>query len=333
MKKISSALAAILFLVFLASTAMAADMHRADDKATLGQVEDILNRQMSQVDARLRDLKTQLAWKANANQVPTTQEMNDVRAAIDDHAAVDRLIKGRLNKLKAAIKADRADIEALIKEVKNLRGASSDTIKALNQLNFEVAEVKAEQKAQGQRVTVLEARTTGTEVRQNFADTKVENLNTRVSVLEASSWKHELRIGAEASSNIATRSTDFLIGYATTAGSGVGWYSELVIGTGDVLNQPHFTSAVIRAGVKSSVGSPDSPFSANFGFLFGTAAKISLATDAGFAGGPSVGLRYKMRDWPVSLTANIGHVWGRFEGFVTSVGATFDPIGLSNLGK
>ena len=322
-----------LVLALVSSAAFAADMRPASEKATLGQVEDILNRQLSVVDARMKYLKDQMAYKANANQVPTTAEMNAVRAAIDDHAAVDRLIKGRLNKLKAAVKADRADIEALIVEAKKLRGVSVETLKALTSLVVEVAEVKAEQKQQGERVSVLEARTTGNEVRLNFADTKIEKLNTRVSVLETSAWKSELRLGAETGRGIATSETSFVIGYATTSGSGVGWYSEAVIGAGDVLSQPHFTSAVIRAGVKSSIGSPESPLSAHLGFVFGTAAKTSLALDAGFAGGASVGLTYKPRSWPVGFTANVGQVFGRFEGLIMSAGVYFDPLGLSTLGK
>lgn len=332
MKKFASALVA-MFLVLMAATAFAADMRPASEKATLGQVEDILNRQMSQVDARLRDLKTQLAWKANANQVASVADLNAVRQAIDDRVAVDKVIKGRLNRLKMAVKADRADIEALIKEVKSLRGVSVESLKMLNDLVTQVAEVQSEQKAQGQRVTGLEVRATGIEVRQNTSDTKIENLNTRVSVLESSSWKSELRIGAETGRNIATASTDFVLGYATTSGSGVGWSIEAIVGAGDVVNQPHFTSAVIRAGVKSSIGSPDSPLSANLGFLFGTAAKTSLALDAGFAGGASAGLTYKPRSWPVGFTANVGQVFGRFEGLVMSAGAFFDPLGLANLGK
>lgn len=333
MKKTLLALVAAMFLVLFSLTAMAADMHPASEKATLGQVEDILNRQLSVVDARLRDLKTQLAWKANANQVPTTADLNAVRQAVDDRVAVERLVKGRLNALKAAVKADRADIESLIKEAKSLRGVSIESLKMLNDLVTQVAEVQSEQKAQGQRVTGLEVRATGIEVRQNTSDTKIENLNTRVSVLESSSWKHKLRIGAETGRNIATASTDFLIGYAATSGSGVGYYTEVIVGAGDVLSQPHFTSAVIRAGVKSSIGSPESPLSANLGFLFGTAAKTSLALDAGFSGGASAGLTYKPRSWPIGFTANVGQVFGRFEGLVMSVGAFFDPLGLSSLGK
>jgi hypothetical protein len=334
MKKTLLALVATMFLaVLFSSTVIAADMRPADDKATLAQVEDILNRQMSTVDVRLKYLKEQMAYKANANQVPTAQEMTDVRHAIDDHAAVDRLIKGRLNKLKLAIKADRADIEALITEVKNLRGVSKDTIKALNGLVVEVAEVKAEVKAHDGRLTSIETRAAGIETRQNTTDANVARVEAKTDAVVASLWRSELQLGVETGRDIATASTNAVVGIGSKLPSGYGWWTAFSLGLGDVLAAPHPTSVAFRAGVTSTVGGSSSPLSAQFGLLAGMAAKTSLALDAGIAVGATVGLTYKPRGWPVGFTASAGQVFGRFEGFIVHAGLYFDPLALGDLGK
>ena len=271
--------------------------------------------------------------KADPSASNLTAYADQRKADNADRDKIDKDLRGRINQLKKAEKADKKLVKKLVEEVAALTGMQQKDRENLVAFVGRLGEVEGKVEAVEKRTTGLEARTTGIEVRQNFVDTKIENLNTRVSVLESSSWKHELRLGAETGRGIATSETGFVIGYATTSGSGVGYYTEVIVGAGDVLNQPHFTSAVIRAGVKSSIGSPDSPLSAHLGFLFGTAAKTSLALDAGFSGGASAGLTYKPKNWPVGFTANVGQVFGRFEGLVMSAGAFFDPLGLANLGK
>jgi hypothetical protein len=334
MKKTLLALVATMFLaVLFSSTVIAADMRPADDKATLGQVEDILNRQLSVVDARLKYLKDQLGHKANANQVASVEDLNAVRQAIDDRVAVDKVIKGRLNRLKMAVKADRSDIEALIKEVKSLRGVSVETIKALNGLIVEVAEVKAEVKQHDGRLTGLEIRTTGIEVRQNTTDANVARVEAKTDAVVASLWRNELKIGFETGRDIATSSTNAVFGFGSTSQTGFGWYSAMSLGLGDLFGKPHPTSAVIRVGGTSVIGSANSPLSAQLGLLVGAAAKESLALDAGIAVGANVGLTFKPRSWPVGLTVSAGQVFGRYEGFIVHAGLYFDPLALGDLGK
>jgi hypothetical protein len=326
-----AALAAMFLSLFVSAAAHGAPAPATTSTASaISAMESSLSTRMAKAEADIE--KTLAAAKASPSGDNLKAYADCRKANQDDLAKIDKDLRGRLEAIKRG-KADKKVVTQLLKDFAELKTLSKTDREGLIAVAGRLGEVESKVEAVEKRTTGLEARTTGIEVRQNFVDTKIENLNTRVSVLESSSWKHELRLGAETGRGIATSETGFVIGYATTSGSGVGYYTEVIVGAGDVLNQPHFTSAVIRAGVKSSIGSPDSPLSAHLGFLFGTAAKTSLALDAGFSGGASAGLTYKPKNWPVGFTANVGQVFGRFEGLVMSAGAFFDPLGLANLGK
>ena len=325
MKNLVLAISAmILFLV--ASTASAADLKPATAAATLGQVEDILNRQLVIVDARLRDLKAQMAWKANANQVPTAAEFNAVRQAVDDRVAVDRLIKGRLNSLKMAVKANRSDIESLIKAAKELRGVSVDTIKALNALTFEVEAVKAEVKAQGERLT-------GVEGRQNATDSKVATLEGKVAEVTSRLWASEFAFGLFTEKGFAMAGSGFNARFGMRNASGNGWFTSLSLGAGDLLAAPRPTSVVVRAGGQFALGGQRSALTIDAGALAG-AAGTSLTVNPGFVVGGTVGLTLRPRAW-YGLGLGVGGdlVTGHYTGVNAFVSISFSPLGELQIGE
>lgn len=335
MKKLFSALVATMFLVlFLTATAMAApNMKLATADATLGEVEDIVNHHLQGVAERFEDLQKQLNRKANNGQVATTADLNAVKDAILDRKAAEGVLKRRLNILKAGVQANRADIESLIKEAKDLRGLSAAQATRLNKLATEMLEVQADVKGHTEDIKGLQDRAKGIETRQNKTDANVARVEDKVDAVVASQWRSELQLGIETGRDIATASTNAVVGIGSKLPSGYGWWTAFSLGLGDVLAAPHPTSAAFRAGVTSTIGGSNSPLSAQFGLLAGMAAKTSLALDAGIAVGATVGLTYKPRGWPVGFTASAGQVFGRFEGFIVHAGLYFDPLALGDLGK
>lgn len=335
MRKLHSALVAIMFLVLcLSATAMAAPtMKLATANATLGEVEDIVNHHLQGVAERFEDLQKQLSHKANSGQVATTADLNAVRDSILDRKAAEGVLKRRLNILKAGVQANRADIESLIKEAKELRGLSAFQANRLNTLATQMTEVQADVKAHEGRLTGLETKAVDFKKRQDTTDDNVDRVERKVDAVVASQWHSELRLGVETGRDIATSSTNAVFGFGSMLRSGYGWYSAFSLGLGDALTAPHPTSAAFRAGVTSTIGGSNSPFSVQFGLLAGMAAKASLALDAGIAVGATVGLTYKPRGWPIGFTASAGQVFGRFEGFIVHTGLFFDPLSLGDLGK
>lgn len=313
--------ALVLSLVFAAAAHGAPAPVTTDPAAVVSAVDKLMMTRQAQAEADIETLKAKATKSGEAVDIRKVREIASEEAKIRSDIA-----KAGYDKALEEAKADKAKVSKLLKIVGQIPGIKKEVRRQMADFAQQLGEVDA-------KVDGLEKRTSYVEVRQNETADKVESISTRVSVLEAASWTHKFQFGAETGRGIATSETSAVLGYSVTSGSGFGGYSEVAIGTGELFSQPHFTSAVFRVGMKSAIGMPDSPLSAHLGFLFGIAAKSSLALDSGFSGGVSAGLVYKSKTMPVGFTANVGNVWGRFEGLVMSAGAFFDLTGLSTLGK
>ena len=321
MKKYLSALVAMcMFLIAVAAHGAPAPATTTPAAAVSAVDRLMLNRQ-AKAEADIEMLK------ANAAESGKSADYDKIVAAVKaEQQAKAKIANSRYYKLREEAKTDRKKLDELVKLVSDLGLLKKADREQLANMAQKLGEIES-------KVDGIETRVTGVEKRQNATDDSVVRIERKVDEVVATQWRSQLRLGVETGRDIATSSTNAVVGFGSTLQSGYGWYSALSLGLGDVLVAPHPTSAAFRAGVTSTIGSANSPLSAQFGLLVGVAAKESLALDAGVAVGANVGLTYKPRGWPVGFTASAGQVFGRFEGFVVHAGAFFDPLSLGDLGK
>ncbi len=329
MKSFFLAAIAALFLVSFSFSAFAQTASLPSSAtATIGTVERIVNARVAQTDAALIAARADVDRKAAAGQLLIVADFARVRAAAAAEANAradrDRVLGSDIAKLARTGKATRAQLTALIADVKKIDGLAKGDHEQLGVLAGQLTAVVVEQTRHVERMN-------GIEVRQGVTDRNVTIVNSKVDALAASLWQSSFDIGIYSGRGIGTSETGFSLDYGSLSPSGNGWIAGLSVGAGDLFSSPHPTSFLAHAGAQVTMGSVRSPILFNAGLFGGAASKSSLSrmADTGFAVGGEIALVVK----PAALSG-LGfklmtqQVFGRYEGFGFYGALTFDPSKL-----
>lgn len=334
MKKhsMATALVAFLFSILFGATAFAQQQITLEPWAStqLGGVTLAIGKAVKAAEARVEFYRIEFNSCGACSQAETNRRWQQLDQAIKDLSDIQRdtrRINGRIELLKKAGVAQRKDLDQLRIDVAGLKGLEAADREQIKGILGKLSEMKIEQGKQA-------ARQDGFEQRLDRTDHNLDVVHTDVVDLKANAWRNQLRFGLFTGRGLATSETGVLFGYGALNPAGIGWYSNLALGAGDMFSNPHPTSFVVRAGGQTTVGGPNSPLSFNLGLTGGAAAKTSLSADIGASFGFHAGLNWTP-DFAqgAGLTVLADQVFGRYEGWTVFAGVFFDPLKLADLGK